>query len=91
MLRNIGRTVLAGLAIATTACATIVGGGTKQSVGITSEPSGASFTVKSSSGLQMAVGKTPFAIQRFIASLPSASVNPQSRTNGFSRALAIAS
>lgn len=62
MLRNTGRILLAGVALATSACATIVGGGTKQSVGISSEPSGASFTVKSSSGLQMAVGKTPQTI-----------------------------
>jgi hypothetical protein len=62
MLRNIGRTALAGLAFATSACATLVGGGTKQAVGISSDPSGASFAVKSSSGLQMAVGKTPQTI-----------------------------
>jgi hypothetical protein len=42
-----------------TGCATIVGGGTSQAVNISSEPSGASFVIKSSSGLQMGSGKTP--------------------------------
>jgi len=45
--------------MAVSGCATIVGGGTSQAVNISSEPSGASFVVKSSSGLQMASGKAP--------------------------------
>lgn len=49
--------VLAG--ILSTGCATIAGGGSNQPVSISSNPSGATFTVKSSSGLQMAQGKTP--------------------------------
>jgi hypothetical protein len=52
-------TLLGTFAVSATACATLVGGGTKQPVGISSSPSGASFAIKSSSGLQMAVGKTP--------------------------------
>jgi hypothetical protein len=51
--------LLGTLALGTAACATLVGGGTKQPVGISSSPTGASFAIKSSSGLQMAVGKTP--------------------------------
>ena len=47
------------LALPMSACATLVGGGTNQGVSINSDPSGASFTVKSSSGIQMATGITP--------------------------------
>src|SRR6185437_11206741 len=43
-------------------CATILGGGSAQSVSLTSDPAGATFTVKSSSGLQMASGKAPQTI-----------------------------
>jgi hypothetical protein len=48
--------------LATSACATLVGGGSSQGVSIASEPSGASFIVKSSSGMQMASGTTPQTI-----------------------------
>jgi hypothetical protein len=41
------------------ACATIAGGGSSQGVSVNSDPSGASFAIKSSSGIQMAAGKTP--------------------------------
>lgn len=41
------------------ACATLVGGGSNQGVSVNSDPSGASFAIKSSSGIQMASGKTP--------------------------------
>ena len=40
-------------------CATIVGGGPSQSVTLNSTPQGAAFTIKSSSGLQMAAGNAP--------------------------------
>lgn len=43
-------------------CATILGGGSAQAVSLTSDPAGATFTVKSSSGLQMASGKAPQTI-----------------------------
>ncbi|MHB1328884.1 MAG: hypothetical protein ACYC2K_11850 [Gemmatimonadales bacterium] len=44
-------------------CATIVGGGSAQPVAIRSTPNSASFTVTSSSGLQMAQGTTPQTIR----------------------------
>jgi len=40
-------------------CATIVGGGSKQAVSFRSTPNGATFTIQSSSGLQMGEGTTP--------------------------------
>lgn len=43
----------------TLGCATILGGGPSQPVAFNSEPTGADFTVKSSTGLQMGSGKTP--------------------------------
>lgn len=46
-----------------TGCATLFGGGSSQAVNLTSEPTAAGFVVKSSSGLQMAQGKTPNTIQ----------------------------
>lgn len=46
-------------ALAVNGCATILGGGSSQAVGITSEPVGARFTVRSSSGIQMASGAAP--------------------------------
>ena len=61
MLRN----SLAGVSLLFLAsgCATLVGGGTSQPVSFASQPTSASFVVKSSSGLQMAQGKTPTTIQ----------------------------
>lgn len=59
MLRTTRVTLLAILAGALSACATLVGGGTNQGVSVTSQPSGASFTVKAASGMQMASGTTP--------------------------------
>jgi hypothetical protein len=47
------------LLIALPGCATLVGGGPSQPVSLNSTPAGASFTVKSSSGIQMAAGTTP--------------------------------
>jgi len=44
-------------------CATIVGGGTSQTVTINSEPVGATFAVKSSSGIVMSQGKAPQTIK----------------------------
>jgi len=55
--------VLAATVIATTACATLVGGGSSQAVTISSEPTSANFTVKSSSGIKMASGATPQTIK----------------------------
>ena len=54
--------LLAIPAVLVSSCATILGGGTTQPVSVVSEPAGATFTVKSSSGLQMASGKTPQTI-----------------------------
>ena len=50
--------LLAGL----TGCATILGGGSNQSVTIQATPSGASYSILSSSGLQMRQGTTPATI-----------------------------
>lgn len=44
---------------AASGCATLFGGGTNQTVSFTSEPAAATYTVKASSGMQMAQGKTP--------------------------------
>lgn len=44
-------------------CATLLGGGSSQAVSIQSTPASARFTVKSSSGLQMAEGQTPQVIR----------------------------
>ena len=51
------------LLVLASACATIVGGGPSQPVTFSSEPASAGFVVKSSSGLQMAQGKTPTTIR----------------------------
>lgn len=40
-------------------CATILGGGPSQGVSISSDPNGAQFVIKASSGLQYASGATP--------------------------------
>lgn len=50
---------VAAVLILTSGCATILGGGPSQSVSVAAEPSGTSFVVKSSSGLQMAAGTAP--------------------------------
>ena len=63
MFRAFRLSLLTVVAIGATACATLVGGGSNQGVSVSSEPSGASFTVKSSSGMQMASGTTPQVIQ----------------------------
>lgn len=63
MFRALRLSLLTVIAIGLTACATLVGGGSSQGVSVSSEPSGASFTVKSSSGMQMASGTTPQMIQ----------------------------
>jgi hypothetical protein len=53
------RRSLIGLSLFTlSACATIVGGGSSQPVSIQSVP-GAQFTIRSSSGIQMAAGQAP--------------------------------
>jgi hypothetical protein len=55
--------VLPIMLLATTGCATLVGGGSAQPVAIRSTPTSATFTVSSSSGLQMAQGQTPQTIR----------------------------
>ncbi|HXV16782.1 MAG TPA: hypothetical protein VD758_08380, partial [Gemmatimonadaceae bacterium] len=59
MIRAVRLPFIAAVTITASACATIAGGGTSQGVSISSEPSGAAFAVKSSSGIQMASGTTP--------------------------------
>jgi len=54
--------LLAVAAVCITSCATIVGGGSSQPVSFSSSPSGAHFTVKASSGIQMADGSTPATV-----------------------------
>jgi hypothetical protein len=44
-------------------CASMFGGGSNQGISISSEPSGAHFLIKSSSGLEMAQGVTPQTLQ----------------------------
>jgi len=51
------------LLIGASGCATLFGGGSSQPINLTSDPASASYVVKSSSGLQMAQGKTPNTIQ----------------------------
>jgi hypothetical protein len=53
----------AAVLVFSTGCATLLGGGTMQSVSVSSPPTGASFVVKSSSGLQMASGLDPQVIR----------------------------
>jgi hypothetical protein len=62
MFRAFRLPVVAVAAIAASACATLVGGGTSQGVAVSSDPAGASFLVKSASGMQMASGRTPQTI-----------------------------
>lgn len=45
-----------------TGCATILGGGTNQPVNVSSSPAGAHYTIKSSSGIQMADGAAPATV-----------------------------
>ena len=56
--------VLAPVALffAASGCASILGGGTSQPVSMVSLPTSATFTVRSSSGIQMAQGQTPQSI-----------------------------
>jgi hypothetical protein len=49
--------VAAGLGLS--GCATILGGGTSQSVSVASQPAGATFVIKASSGIQFASGASP--------------------------------
>lgn len=46
-----------------TGCATIVGGGANQGVTLQSTPEGASYTIHSSSGIQMGQGTTPSTVR----------------------------
>ncbi len=56
LLRRIS---LTALLLPVFGCATILGGGSSQALGISSDPVGARFAIKSSSGLQMAAGNAP--------------------------------
>jgi hypothetical protein len=51
--------VLAIALVASTGCATVLGGGSTQAVSIRAEPAGTAFVVRSSSGLQMSSGVSP--------------------------------
>jgi hypothetical protein len=50
---------IAIVAVLVTGCATVLGGGSNQAVSIRSDPVAATFSIRSSSGLQMASGQTP--------------------------------
>ena len=63
MIKAVRLPLLGAVLIFSSACATLVGGGSSQNVSIASEPSSASFVVKSSSGMQMAAGTTPNTIR----------------------------
>lgn len=63
MFRALRLPLVAAATIATSACATLVGGGSSQGISVSSEPSGASFIVKSASGMQMASGTTPQTVR----------------------------
>lgn len=45
--------------LGTSGCATILGGGTAQSVSLRAEPQSVQYAIKSASGLQMSAGQTP--------------------------------
>lgn len=49
--------------LALSGCATLLGGGSSQAVSVNSNPAGASFAIKSSSGLTMASGLTPQTVR----------------------------
>lgn len=55
--------VLPALLFATTGCATLIGGGAAQPVAVRSTPTSATFTISSSSGIQMAQGQTPETVR----------------------------
>ena len=57
--RLCGLMLLALIGVPLAGCATIVGGGTSQSVSIASQPAGATFVIKASSGIQFASGASP--------------------------------
>jgi hypothetical protein len=61
--RAISSFALAMTVVGLGGCATILGGGSSQAVGIASDPTGAHFTIKSSSGLQMASGNAPQTVR----------------------------
>jgi hypothetical protein len=61
-LRVVRLSAIAGFAAVSSGCATILGGGTTQPVTIQSTPAAASFTIQSSSGLQMGSGTTPSTV-----------------------------
>lgn len=59
-MRRILTSLAAGvLVLSTSGCATLLGGGPTQAVSLRSDPAGATFVVRSSSGLQMSSGTAP--------------------------------
>lgn len=60
MKKNLARLAIIAIAgFGLGACATILGGGTSQSVSVASQPAGSTFIIKASSGLQFASGASP--------------------------------
>ena len=47
------------LALSTSGCASILGGGTSQSVSLQGEPTGMQYTIRAASGIQVSQGQTP--------------------------------
>ena len=62
MMKRIGVLMLSALLVSTAGCATILGGGSNQPLSIQSTPSEATYTVTSSSGIEMSSGGVPATI-----------------------------
>lgn len=62
-MRFVRMIALFGLLPLAGGCATLVGGGAHQAVSVESTPAAADFTIHSSSGLQMAEGRTPTTVR----------------------------
>ena len=63
MIKAVRLSLLGAVLIFSSACATLVGGGSSQAVSISSAPTSASFVIKSASGMQMASGTTPQTVR----------------------------
>ena len=62
MMKRIGVLMLSALLVSTAGCATILGGGSNQPLSIQSTPSEATYTVTSSTGIEMSSGGVPATI-----------------------------
>ena len=62
-MRSLFRSGVALALVLLAGCATILGGGSSQSVAVQATPPGATFTIKASSGIQMASGAVPQTVR----------------------------